>query len=82
MSEAKSGTGDEVRFSEAMDELQGILRRIEAEETDIDALAAELQRAAALLEVCRAKIRKAEVEVSQIVQSLEQPDEDEAGEED
>jgi hypothetical protein len=32
-------------------------------------------RAAVLLELCRGKIRKAEVEVTQIVQSLEQDEE-------
>jgi exodeoxyribonuclease VII small subunit len=63
-------------FGEAMEELEAILRRIEDEEVDIDRLAAELRRAAELLELCRSKIRKAEVEVTQIVQGLE----DEEGE--
>jgi len=58
-------------FRAAMDELEGILERIEGEEVDIDRLAAELRRAAWLLDLCRGKIRKAEVEVTQIVQSLE-----------
>ena len=62
-------------FREAMDELEGILERIEGEEIDIDQLAAELRRAAQLLDLCRGKIRKAEVEVTQIVQSLEEPEE-------
>ena len=61
-------------FREAMEELEGILERIEGEEIDIDRLAAELRRAAQLLDLCRGKIRKAEVEVTQIVQSLEQED--------
>jgi len=69
----KAEANEEIRFSEAMDELQAILSRIEDDETDIDALAGELQRAAQLLEVCRGKIRRAEVEVTQIVQSLEEP---------
>jgi exodeoxyribonuclease VII small subunit len=59
-------------FREAMDELEGILERIEGEEIDIDRLAEELRRAAQLLDLCRGKIRKAEVEVTQIVQSLEE----------
>lgn len=59
-------------FREAMDELEGILERIEREETDIDRLGEELRRAAVLLDLCRGKIRKAEVEVTQIVQSLEE----------
>jgi len=63
----------EPSFRDAMDELEGILERIEGEEIDIDRLAEELRRAAQLLEICRGKIRKAEVEVTQIVQSLEEP---------
>jgi exodeoxyribonuclease VII small subunit len=56
-----------------MEELEAILERIEGEEIDVDELAAELRRATQLLELCRGKIRKAEVEVTQIVQSLEPP---------
>ena len=59
-------------FRQAMEELEGILQRIEGEEIDIDQLAQELRRAAELLDLCRGKIRKAEVEVTQIVQSLEE----------
>jgi exodeoxyribonuclease VII small subunit len=64
--------GESLSFREAMDELEGILERIEGEEIDIDLLAEELRRAAQLLDLCRGKIRKAEVEVTQIVQSLEE----------
>lgn len=69
-------------FGEAMEELEAILRRIEDEEVDIDRLAAELRRAAELLELCRSKIRKAEVEVTQIVQGLEDEEAGEAAEPD
>ncbi len=69
MSEAASGQS----FSEALIELEAILRRIESEETDIDGLADELKRAAELLDLCRGKIRRAEVEVTQIVQKIEEP---------
>lgn len=72
MSGKKAGSkGDEPSFTEAIRELEAILGRIEGEEVDVDALAAELARAAELLELCRGKIRKAEVEVTQIVQRLE-----------
>ena len=73
-----SGTGDELTgeagelaFADAMGELEEILRGIEEEEIDIDHLAGELKRATELLEVCRSKIRKAEVEVQQIVDQLD-----------
>jgi exodeoxyribonuclease VII small subunit len=59
-------------FGEAMEQLEEILAGIEGEEIDIDELGEKLKRAAALLELCRGKIRKAEVEVSQIVRSLEE----------
>ena len=64
----------ELSFGEAISELEAILRRIEAEETDIDELAGQLQRATGLLDLCRGKIRKAETEVNQIVADLEAAD--------
>ena len=70
---------EDVGFGEAVGELEEILRRIESEEIDLDRLAAELKRATALLEVCRGKVRRAETEVQQIVQSLAEPGTDEDG---
>lgn len=61
----------DVRFGTAIQELETILQRIDSDAIDIDGLADELRRATELLELCRGKIRKAEVEVSQIVQRLE-----------
>lgn len=59
-------------FRAAIEELETILRRIESEEVDIDRLAAEVARATELVELCRTKLRRAEVQVTQIVQSLEE----------
>jgi exodeoxyribonuclease VII small subunit len=58
-------------FSEAMQELEAILRRVESEEVDVDRLATELERAAELLELCRGKIRRAELEVDQIMSRID-----------
>jgi exodeoxyribonuclease VII small subunit len=71
MSESR-GADAELSFSAAMEELERILKGIEDEEVDIDVLGSELKRAAALLELARAKIRRAETEVSQIVQGLQE----------
>jgi len=68
---AKKPAADAASFTESMSELERILARIEGEEVDLDRLAEELRRAAELLEICRTKIRRAEVEVIQIVQRLE-----------
>lgn len=67
----------DLRFGEAIEELESTLRRVESEEIDIDDLADELKSAAQLLEICREKIRKAELEVSQIVQALDEDEGDE-----
>lgn len=72
MTKAKSeAAAPQPTFSEALEELEEILRRIEEEEIDIDDLAAEMRRTAELLELCRGKLRKAELEVTQIVHGLE-----------
>lgn len=68
----ESPAASEPGFTAAMRELEGILQRIEGDELDIDRLAEELRRATALLELCRGKIRRAELEVTEIVQKLEQ----------
>ncbi len=60
----------EASFNDALAELEQILGRLERDDVDLDRLAVELGRAAELLEVCRAKIRKAELEVSHIVEKL------------
>lgn len=61
-------------FGDALEELEAILQRIDGDETDIDRLGDELRRATTLLDVCRGKIRKAEAEVSQILDKLAEPD--------
>jgi exodeoxyribonuclease VII small subunit len=64
------GLAADVSFNDALAELEQILGRLERDDVDLDRLAAELGRAAELLEVCRGKIRKAELEVSHIVEKL------------
>jgi len=76
MNDESTRAEEELSFSDAMAELERILRGVEAEETDIDVLGEELKRAAELLELCRTKIRRAEVEVTQIVQSLQEDSEE------
>ncbi|MEM6454856.1 MAG: exodeoxyribonuclease VII small subunit [Acidobacteriota bacterium] len=57
-------------FSLALSELESILQRIDSDEIDIDDLAGELRRATELLDLCRGKIARAELEVNQIVEKL------------
>jgi len=79
---AKKKATEDLRFGEAIEELERILKQVEAEEIDIDELADQLKVAAELLELCRSKIRRAEVEVTQIVQALEEAETEAEQEED
>ncbi len=74
MTEGKrdSDPAEDLSFGESLEEIEAIVERIEADDVDVDRLAEELQRAAVLLEICRAKIHKAEVEVQHIVAKLEE----------
>ena len=54
-------------YTEAMAEVEEILGRFSREEPDVDALAAEVKRATELLTLCRAKLRKAEEDVAQVL---------------
>jgi exodeoxyribonuclease VII small subunit len=61
----------ELRYREAMDEIEAILARVESSETDIDDLAAEIKRAAKLLQDCKEKLFRTEEEVGKIMKSEE-----------
>lgn len=62
---------DELSYREAMDELEGILEAIESDEVDLDALAANVERASELIAFCRTKIEKTEEKVVAIVKGLD-----------
>ena len=66
--------GAEPSFGEAMERIEHILDSIEGDEIDIDQLASRLDQAATLLELCRAKIRRAETEVEQVTKRFEPTD--------
>ncbi|HVS16030.1 MAG TPA: exodeoxyribonuclease VII small subunit [Thermoanaerobaculia bacterium] len=71
MSENEAGGApEELGFAAALSELEAILRRIESDETDLDALGRELQRAAQLLDACRGAIRRVEAEVGDVLEKL------------
>jgi exodeoxyribonuclease VII small subunit len=57
----------EYSYSESMDEIEAILAKIESGETDIDGLAAEVERAAKLLQECKDKLFRTEQEVEKIM---------------
>ena len=60
-----------IGYAAAMAELEAILAEIEAEDVDVDLLAAKVKRAAELIEVCRRRIDDTRVQVEEIVAGLD-----------
>lgn len=63
----------EIGYGEAMGELEAILGEIEADDVDVDLLAARVKRAAELVRICRQRINDTQVQVEQIVAGLDAP---------
>lgn len=70
----------EVGYADAMAELESILDDLEDDDLDVDVLASRVERASALITLCRDRIGSARVQVEKIVASLDAPpDEDGEG---
>lgn len=61
----------EIKYSKSMKRLEEIVDKIENEEIDVDELSEKVKEAVSLIKVCRDKIEKAEFEVKQVVDGLE-----------
>ena len=61
----------ETKYGKAIKRLEEIITRIENEEIDIDELSESVKEAIALIQVCKNKIEKAELEVKKVVDGLE-----------
>ena len=55
------------RYQSAMEELQDILSKLEAEEISVDELATKVERASELLKWCDARLRDTEEKVKRII---------------
>ena len=60
-----------IGYGEAVAELEQILEQLERPDVDVDVLAKQVQRAAELIRMCRARIAAARVEVEAVVTQLE-----------
>lgn len=60
-------------FSDAVSEVEGIVSRLESEQTDVDELAAEVGRAVELIVACRTRLEKSDTEVRELVAKLDPP---------
>lgn len=62
----------ELTYNVALEELKGILQRIESSEVDIDQIAADVKRSAELIKFCKEKLRKTEDEVDEILKDMKE----------
>ncbi|HTN78650.1 MAG TPA: exodeoxyribonuclease VII small subunit [Acidimicrobiales bacterium] len=60
-----------IGYGEAVAELEQILEQLERPDVDVDELARQVQRAAELIRMCKARIAAARVEVEAVVTQLE-----------
>jgi len=62
-----------VGYAEALAELDGILAQLERSDVDVDVLAQQVQRAAALIAFCRDRIGTAKLQIEDAVAGLGDP---------
>jgi exodeoxyribonuclease VII small subunit len=61
----------EIRYPDALAELDTILRTLEGEAVDVDLLGAHVKRAAFLITLCRERITSAQLEIETVVADLD-----------
>jgi exodeoxyribonuclease VII small subunit len=58
-------------YSEAIAEIEEIIKKIEQEELDVDELSNQVKRVSFLINYCREKLRNTEEEVNKILKEIE-----------
>jgi exodeoxyribonuclease VII small subunit len=62
---------EEIKYTDAFDELQQIVQEIEEGEITVDELALKVKRAALLIKICKSKLTTTEEDVNEILKELE-----------
>jgi exodeoxyribonuclease VII small subunit len=63
---------EELKYTEAFEELQTIVREIEEGEISIDDLSHKVKRAASLIKICKTKLTQTEEDVQAILCELDE----------
>ena len=64
---------DEIKYTEAFEELQRIVSEIEQGEISVDELSEKVKRAAYLIKICKSKLSTTEEDVNKILKELDSP---------
>jgi len=62
---------DKIKYTEAFEELQGIVSEIEEGEISVDELSEKVKRAALLIKICKTKLATTEEDVNKILKELD-----------
>ena len=62
---------EELKYTDAIEELQQIVADIEDGEISVDELGIKVKRASELIKICKAKLTSTEEDVNQILKELE-----------
>ena len=61
----------EIKYNEAINEIEEILQKIENDELDVDELSEKVKRVSELLIICKNKLHKTEEEVEKILKNMD-----------
>ena len=61
----------EIKYEEAVEQLEAIVRRMETGELDLDSLAEELKKAQKLIKMCKDKLTKTDEEIKKMLEKEE-----------
>lgn len=62
---------EKINYTEAFEELQGIVSEIEKGEISVDELSEKVKRAAQLIKICKSKLTTTEEDVNKILKELD-----------
>jgi len=65
---------EELSYTEAFQELSGIVNDLEEGEISVDELSAKVKRASLLIDICQKKLASTEEDVEQILKEMKQAD--------
>ena len=60
-----------ISYTEAIKQIEEILKKIESEELDVDELSDKVKKAADLLKLCKSKLHDTEEEIQKILDDME-----------
>ena len=62
---------EEIKYEEALDRLESIVKQMENDELDIDVMGEQLKQAQKLIKLCKDKLTKADNEIKRILEKTD-----------